>query len=63
MPVFASGTVRTGRDVKHPYEVHVLALMLSWASIATDETNGSNRFHGALLAPPLVDLIGRRPLP
>jgi hypothetical protein len=63
LPVFASGPVRTGRDVEHPYEVHVLALMLSWASIAVDETNGSNRFHGALLAPPLVDLIGRRPLP
>jgi hypothetical protein len=37
--------------------------MLQWASFAADETNGSHRFDGALLAPPLVDLIGRRPSP
>ena len=63
MPLFASGTVKIGRDVERPHEVHVLTLMLQWASFAADETNGSNRFHGALLAPPLVDLIGRRPSP
>ena len=39
LPVFASGTVKLGRDVEHPYEVHALTLMLSWALIATDETN------------------------
>ena len=63
MPLFVTGMAKIARDLEHPYEVHVLTLMLQWASLAADETNGSDRFHGALLAPPLVDLIGRRPSP
>jgi len=61
LPLFASGTPKTGRDLEHPYEVHVLALMLRWASLVVDDTNGAPQ--AALLAPPLVDLIGSRPLP
>jgi hypothetical protein len=63
LPVFASRTPKSGRDIEHPYEVHVLALMLRWASFVGDDANSANRSHAALLALPLVDLIGRRPLP
>jgi hypothetical protein len=41
----------------------VLALMFRWASFVVDDTNGAPRSQAALLAPPLVDLIGSRPLP
>ena len=63
LPVFATGTPKTGRDIEHPYEVHVLALMLRWASYVADDMIRADRSHAVLLAVPLVDLIGRRPLP
>jgi hypothetical protein len=63
MPAFTCGTPKTGRDIEHAYEIHALALLLRWASFAADETNKADRCHAALLAPPLIDLIGRRPQP
>jgi hypothetical protein len=58
MPMFTTGIPKTGRDIEHSYEVHALALLLSWASLAITDAAQT-----ALLAPPLVDLIGRRPQP
>ncbi len=63
LPLFTSGTPKPGRDIQHPYEVHALALLLRWTSFAADDTNQANLAHGALLAPPLIDLIARRPGP
>jgi hypothetical protein len=63
MPLFTVGLPKTGRDIEHAYEVHVLALLLRWASFAADDTNEADRAHATLLAPPLVDVIGRRPRP
>ena len=59
LPLFTSGTPKLGRDIQHPYEVHALALLLRWATFTAAQA-GSD---GALLAPPLIDLIAPRPRP
>jgi hypothetical protein len=58
IPTFAHGVPSGGHDIEHPYEPLALALLVSWIKLAlADERNA------ALLAPPLIDLIGRVPKP
>jgi hypothetical protein len=57
-PGFAHGFPARGHDVEHPYEPLALALLVSWIKLALADER-----HTALLAPPLIDLIGRVPKP
>ena len=57
-PGFAHGFPARGHDVEHPYEPLALALLVSWIKLALADER-----HAALLAPPLIDLIGRVPKP
>jgi len=58
MPTFARGVQVAGPDVERPYEPLALALLVGWIKLALPD-----RCHAALLAPPLIDLIGRVPKP
>ena len=58
VPGFAHGFPARGHDVEHPYEPLALALLVSWIKLALADER-----HAALLAPPLIDLIGRVPKP
>jgi len=57
-PGFAHGFPPRGHDVEHPYEPLALALLVGWIKLALADER-----HDALLAPPLIDLIGRVPKP
>jgi len=58
VPSFAHGFPARGHDIEQPYEQLALALLMGWMNLAVaDERNT------ALLAPPLIDLIGRVPKP
>jgi len=59
-PVFSRSLPVTGRDVDELYDPLVLGLLAGWMRLAL---NDAGRAHGALLAAPLVDLIGRSPRP
>ena len=58
IPTFAHGVPPRGHDIEHPYEPLALALLVSWIRLALADEQ-----HAALLAPPLIDLIGRVPKP
>ena len=58
IPTFAHGVPSRGHDIEHPYEPLALALLVSWIKLALADER-----HAALLAPPLIDLIGRVPKP
>ena len=58
IPAFAHGVPSRGHNIEHPYEPLALALLVSWIRLALADEQ-----HAALLAPPLIDLIGRVPKP
>ena len=58
VPSFARGFPARGRDIEHPYEQLAVALLMGWLNLAVADER-----HTALLAPPLIDMIGRIPKP
>jgi hypothetical protein len=61
MPVFSQAhPLKSAPDFEQPYEPLVLALTAGWMRIAAADHPDQ---HAGLLAPPLVDLISRRPGP
>jgi hypothetical protein len=53
------GCVRLSpQAIEHPYEPLALALLAGWMKLALADER-----HAALLAPPLIDVIGRVPKP
>jgi len=58
VPAFAHGIPARGHDVEQPYEPLALALLVGWMKLAL-----ADEHQAALLAPPLIDLIGRVPKP
>lgn len=59
-PIFSHSLPVKGGDVEELYDPLVLGLLAGWMRLAL---NDAGRAHGALLAPPLVDLVGRSPRP
>jgi hypothetical protein len=57
-PSFAHGFPARGREIERPYEQLALALLTLWMNLAVADGPDT-----ALLAPPLIDLIGRVPKP
>ena len=58
VPTFAHGLPARGNDIEQPYEPLTLALLVGWIKLAL-----ADEHHAALLAPPLIDVIGRVPKP
>jgi hypothetical protein len=58
VPSFARGVPARGHDIEYPYDQLALALIMRWMNLAVADER-----HTALLAPPLIDLIGRVPKP
>jgi hypothetical protein len=58
VPTFARGVPARDPDIDHPYEPLVLVLLVGWMKLALADAR-----HAALLATPLIDLIGRLPRP
>lgn len=58
VPSFARGFPARGDDIEHPFEPLALALIIRRMNLAVADER-----HTALLAPPLIDLIGRVPKP
>ena len=58
VPTFAHGVPAPGPDIEQPYEPFALALLIGWIKLAL-----ADEHQAALLAPPLIDMIGRVPKP
>ena len=58
VPTFSHGVPAPGPDIEHPYEPFALALLIGWMKLAL-----ADEHQAALLAPPLIDVIGRVPKP
>ena len=58
VPTFSHGVPAPGPDIEHPYEPLALALLIGWMKLAL-----ADQHQAALLAPPLIDVIGRVPKP
>ena len=57
-PTFAHGVPAPGPDIEQPDEPFALALLIGWMKLAL-----ADEHQAALLAPPLIDVIGRVPKP
>jgi hypothetical protein len=58
VPTFAHRVPARGHDIERPYEPLALALLVGWIKLAL-----ADQRHAALLAPPLINLVGRVPKP
>ena len=58
VPTLAHGVPARGHDVEHAYGPFALALLVGWMKLALADER-----QAGLLAPPLIDVIGRVPKP